>query len=694
MASPSSSRKRKRSKKLSAEKYLRAATSYVSKGTPLDRYLSQPGALRFVRGSDDEKHYNEVRRLLRTYIKGDQSRPLSIVVFGPPGSGKSFYVERLAESLKGKETSTKTGPAHKRAKSSKTKDKLGDLVKINMAQLHAPQELSELFEEHSNEKAALKQKVDTKIFFFDEFDSSLEGVSLGWLRWFLAPMQDGKFFNGYGLKDIGKSIFIFAGGTAATLNEFEEHSRIDQAAYHEKKVPDFISRLRAFINITGINGPGNDRPVRRAVILRGYLEKKFSTNKKKASAIKKKGSTKKSKLPIKEESARGLLSNAHYIHGTRSMEALLEMSRWRKGQQFENKKHLPPQHLMELHVSRGPLNGVRVGISAGLKEKITQGFLIRLSGRLFENGADLAYGGNLDKAGTLRAMVKAAKNTSEDLLEREEEQRIRNYLGYPAYRDPDLIPLNEEVKDQVKVVPLSTLSPSECNDLDVPPEIRKPKPEQNYFPARPRKKRRETEYYPKHHLAWSLSLFRMRVHMIQDLSALIVFGGKDDGQSWGRFSGIAEEIMLALALKKPVYVLGKAGGAGLAVGKLLGLDETLVNPDTCLADIGSIEHSPLYKHYKHAFVLPEQPNLPRTVAEVRNYLFEHGVTSSTWPWNGLTPEQNRELFNTELSQEDDSDHNKKSCISLIIEGLTRLDWKKQSRNSQETKTMGRAHSAG
>jgi hypothetical protein len=188
-------------------------------------------------------------------------------------------------------------------------------------------------------------------------------------------------------------------------------------------------------------------------------------------------------------------------------------------------------------------------------------------------------------------------------------------------------------------------------------------------------------------MAWSLSLFRMRVSMIQGLSALIAFGGKDDGQSWGRFSGNAEEIMLALAMGKPVYVLGKSGGATQSVGRLLGLDTTLVNPDTCLADIGSIEHHSIYRHFKHAFALPKHPDLPRTIAELRNYLFEHGVTTSAWPWNGLMPEDNRKLFNMEIADP-------KDCVQLIITGLTRLDWKHSAELEKQQRTTAKSAAKG
>jgi hypothetical protein len=38
-------------------------------------------------------------------------------------------------------------------------------------------------------------KGDMPLVFFDEFDCALEGKQLGWLKYFLAPMQDGLFYK-------------------------------------------------------------------------------------------------------------------------------------------------------------------------------------------------------------------------------------------------------------------------------------------------------------------------------------------------------------------------------------------------------------------------------------------------------------------------------------------------------------------
>ena len=60
------------------------------------------------------------------------------------------------------------------------------------------------------------------LVFWDEFDSAFDGDKLGWLRYFLAPMQDGVFQDGQSLHNIGRAIFVFAGGSHRTLDEFVE----------------------------------------------------------------------------------------------------------------------------------------------------------------------------------------------------------------------------------------------------------------------------------------------------------------------------------------------------------------------------------------------------------------------------------------------------------------------------------------
>ena len=116
-----------------------------------------------------------------------------------------------------------------------------------------------------------------------------------------------------------------------------------------------------------------------------------------------------------------------------------------------------------------------------------------------------------------------------------------------------------------------------------------------WFRARPDT---HEEYQPKLHLAWAISLYRMRVRMCQDIDALIVLGGKDVN-SWGRFAGIAEEVMLALAMGKPVYLLGGRHGSAESVGNLMGLGETIANPDGCLHDPGPIGSTLFqFSHYQ------------------------------------------------------------------------------------------------
>ena len=601
------------------------AIAYLTRGRSALKAVIEIGDIKLPQG-DEAKKCLQIMKILKEYVvRKKVSSPFSIAVFGPPGSGKSFYVKQILEYLK-----TELAKDNVRQFVSKQ-------VVVNLSQLSSHKELADAFHKSGEDEEI------TRVFFFDEFDTPLNRVTLGWLRWFLAPMQDGQFFCDGMTISIKKAIFVFAGGTAATFDEFRERAE-SYPDFREKKVPDFISRLRGFIDIEGINQWKEDRELRRALVLGSLLERRWPTLRKKGKGF-----------PINDKLARKLLSKAHFVHGVRSMEALLDMSPWNQKRTL-SEKHLPDNQLKVLHISRGLLDNKMIGISTGQKELETNPFVKQLTIELLRNGATLAYGGDFISGGTLDLIVEAAKAVPDDLVERS-EKRIHNYLGFPSYNREEVKKQHDKWEGRVEFHQLPTLSRQELKSFGLSKD--------EWVHVYPRNQ--SETYDPKNHLAWSLSLFRMRIRLMQDISALIVVGGKEY-RSWGRFSGIAEEVMLALALGKPVYVLGGRGKAAEATGKLLGLHKNQVSPETCLVDDNTDEFQALYQDFTHHFAMPGHSNLPVTLAELRNYLFEHSVTTSGWPPNGLALTENRELFQTRITQKRWG-----RCVDLIIRGLTRLN---------------------
>lgn len=175
----------------------------------------------------------DIHQLFRSYVHNtDWNRPLSICVFGPPGSGKSFAVEQIAESIANTETE----------KTFKFKT-----FKFNVSQMKGSEELVTAF--HQIRDAGLKG--ECPVVFFDEFDSKLACEKFGWLKYFLAPMQDGEFTQKGHPHFIGRAIFIFAGGTYYSMQTFKDATNTEYAKL--QKAPDFLSRLKGHINILGPN---------------------------------------------------------------------------------------------------------------------------------------------------------------------------------------------------------------------------------------------------------------------------------------------------------------------------------------------------------------------------------------------------------------------------------------------------------
>lgn len=341
---------------------------------------------------EEIERINSLYNMIKAYRENpDTNRPLSIAVFGPPGAGKSFAIEQLAETILGKQ----------------------DPMVFNLSQFDKLEKLHGAF--HQIHDKSIQGEVP--LVFWDEFDSN----NLQWLKEFLVPMQDSEFRDENASHPIGKCIFVFAGGVYSTFEDFDKTDISYE--FKEKKGPDFVSRLRGYMNIKGPNQTHEKDVaymIRRAILLRVALIKNCK------QAISDEGMA-----SISTSVAEAFLRVHKYKHGARSLMSIVSLSQPGDAG-YLNVSALPPQDVINLHAS----NDFMVYVQ---KQRLTSEAI-----ELLAKSCHMAWKAEKENQGY--AYGKKRIEVSLSIIEEEHQDWLKNCIRNAEASQELLKAISEEIK--------------------------------------------------------------------------------------------------------------------------------------------------------------------------------------------------------------------------------------------------------
>jgi len=264
---------------------------------------------------------------------------------------------------------------------------------------------------------------------------------------------------------------------------------------------------------------------------------------------------------------------------------------------------------------------------------------------LYRSGASVAYGGHLRNEGFTAASLQHLIDEQQSAIE---SQRIQSYVAWPLHC-PAAASQDRLQDDFLKF--------ADILELAAPDDFGGPKHE--FLDSTPIPNR----YY------WFRSLTAMRRKMNSEIHARVVMGGKLHGFV-GRYPGVVEEALFAVATRTPLYICGGFGGAAWALAQLFqGKTVPALELSSQYADE---QYAASASYYENAIASKLRENLSRMTPYDRfvgysvdclllcEFFREVGVGGLS---NGLSRRENEILFETPSLDE---------IRTLVLSGLTRL----------------------
>lgn len=244
----------------------------------------------------------------------------------------------------------------------------------------------------------------------------------------------------------------------------------------------------------------------------------------------------------------------------------------------------------------------------GLTDAHLRDAMAEIARHLLALGLRLAYGGDLRNDGFTELLFELVARHRRDAEAGDERTSVTDYLAWPVHIQKtakDLEGYTEQLSGSAGLV-LLRLDGGRCTLAD-----RRMEPSKTPTDAE-----------------WSKGLTAMRKRMLNETDARIVLGGRVEGYK-GIMPGIAEEALLSLEKRQPLFLMGGFGGCAKDIAETLGF-------------VLPMMRSPSQWGTREAFEVFNSADLK----------------------NGLSTEENTILVNTPHVDQ---------AIALILRGLMRLN---------------------